>query len=611
VTSFPNKLSSGNLDITIPPDIGSSLPPANEPSLNPKPETDTPKGSHPRNILLWFTLMAALLAAGGYMAYHYVNAFIRGGERGEQTHQVLSVLNETLTSLINVESGGRGFMITGNNEHLEPTYAARQQVYSNLKTLRQLMDDNPDQQRRLTALEKAINERLELINAAVTIRQQEGFEAMLKFGSPGKGKPKMDEIRALVGEMEIIERQLLQERNRTTHSSARAVVALVLVGIGLSFSILLIVYFMIRRESMQRVLVEEGLEKTNAQLQDGLDGMEQLTREMNLAATMGELLQSCLTFEEAGKVINKAVPRLLPGTSGALCIINPSKNFVETVMAWGEDEPSAVAFAPHECWALRRGRMHYVRNEMNDMTCEHAIGQVSHGCLCVPLVAHGETLGVFYLCAKRPDALNDKMQRIIRTLTEQFSLTLANLRLQQTLRTQSIRDPLTGLFNRRYMEASLEREMIRAKRHETPLSVIMLDVDHFKRFNDTFGHGAGDVVIQELGKVLKSCARGEDIVCRYGGEEFIIILPGASLEIARQRAERINEAVRRLQIEYHGQALACISVSLGVAAYPQHSDSHDELVRTADAALYRAKQTGRDRVVVAEFNPNLKMVAAL
>ena len=220
--------------------------------------------------------------------------------------------------------------------------------------------------------------------------------------------------------------------------------------------------------------------------------------------------------------------------------------------------------------------------------------------LLVPLVAHGETLGVLHLCATQAGALNDNKQHVIRTISEQFSLTLANLRLQQTLRTQSIHDPLTGLFNRRYMEASLEREMLRAKRHETPLSVIMLDVDHFKRFNDTYGHGAGDMLLQEFGTALKSCARGEDIVCRYGGEEFIVILPGASLEVARQRAMQISETVKRLRVEYHGQTLGPVTVSLGVSAHPEHSDSHSELIRMADAALYKAKRQGRDCVVVAD-----------
>jgi diguanylate cyclase (GGDEF)-like protein len=185
-------------------------------------------------------------------------------------------------------------------------------------------------------------------------------------------------------------------------------------------------------------------------------------------------------------------------------------------------------------------------------------------------------------------------------VAEHIALALANLKLREKLQNQSIRDSLTGLFNRRYMEESLEREMRRCDRKRQPLSIIMIDVDHFKRFNDTFGHNAGDAVLRELGHFLQRYVRGSDIACRYGGEEFILILPEASLSVTQQRAEQIKEGARQLNVECSGQQLGKITLSLGVACFPTHGLDGEAVIKAADTALYRAKQEGRDRVVLAE-----------
>jgi diguanylate cyclase (GGDEF)-like protein len=156
------------------------------------------------------------------------------------------------------------------------------------------------------------------------------------------------------------------------------------------------------------------------------------------------------------------------------------------------------------------------------------------------------------------------------------------------------------VFNRRYMEESLEREMRRASRHDHPVGVIMLDIDHFKSFNDNHGHEAGDALLRALGSVLQKRMRGEDIVCRYGGEEFTIILPEASLEDTRRRAEEVRMDCKSLHIQHNNQSLGLISVSLGVACFPEHGHTSSEVLRLADNALYLAKTRGRDCVAVAD-----------
>jgi diguanylate cyclase (GGDEF)-like protein/PAS domain S-box-containing protein len=165
------------------------------------------------------------------------------------------------------------------------------------------------------------------------------------------------------------------------------------------------------------------------------------------------------------------------------------------------------------------------------------------------------------------------------------------------------RDPLTGLFNRLNMEDSFKRELNRAQRKAESIGVIVLDIDHFKTYNDTYGHLAGDAVLRALGGLLMGFSRRYDISCRFGGEEFIIILPDIELEVVRRRAEKLRVEVKQLKLEDNGNILSPVNISLGVACFPQHGATSTELIRAADAALYRAKQGGRDQVAVAEINP--------
>jgi diguanylate cyclase (GGDEF)-like protein/PAS domain S-box-containing protein len=186
----------------------------------------------------------------------------------------------------------------------------------------------------------------------------------------------------------------------------------------------------------------------------------------------------------------------------------------------------------------------------------------------------------------------------IRDITERKQAQDALLKSQALLREQSVRDYLTGLFNRRYMEETLERELLRASRKKLSLGIIMLDVDDFKQFNDTYGHAAGDDILRELGSLLLRQIRGEDIACRYGGDEFILIMPDATQEVTRQRAELVCESARMSHLQFEGQSLAPVTLSLGVAVFPEHGSTSTGILRAADAALYRAKHSGRDRVVV-------------
>ncbi|MDO9070950.1 MAG: diguanylate cyclase, partial [Deltaproteobacteria bacterium] len=326
----------------------------------------------------------------------------------------------------------------------------------------------------------------------------------------------------------------------------------------------------------ERRLGEEALKNANVQLQVLVAQVEERNRTMTLANEMSDMLQSCQASEEAYKAIGHFMPRLFPDDAGALYMLNNSRNLFETVASWGQDPMAVPVFAPDECWSVRRGRLHKVENSQETLLCHHVVRPIPTGYLCVPLIAQGETLGVLHLRPGPPPeaqtpGLAAVKDQLALTVAEDLALALANLRLRETLRSQAIRDSLTGLFNRRYLEETMEREINRAKRQEIPLGVIMMDLDHFKQYNDTFGHSAGDELLSALGILLKSHIRGEDIACRYGGEEFLVILPGASMEIALERAESLRLAVKEMHQHYPG--LKPTTLSLGVAVYPDHGDT--------------------------------------
>ena len=244
------------------------------------------------------------------------------------------------------------------------------------------------------------------------------------------------------------------------------------------------------------------------------------------------------------------------------------------------------------------------------LLCKHVplTGTLATGYLCVPLMAQGTSLGIFHIrflsCATqgREAGELEAKQRLAVAIAENLSLALANLKLRESLQNQAIHDPLTGLYNRRYLEETMDRELHRARRQKTPLGVVMMDLDHFKDFNDTFGHAAGDALLSALANVITTGIRAEDIACRYGGEEFLLIMPGASLETTRERAENLRQAVKNLQVKYQDQLLKSTTISLGVAIFPDHGLTAEEVIAAADAALYRAKQAGRDRVEIASLN---------
>jgi len=349
----------------------------------------------------------------------------------------------------------------------------------------------------------------------------------------------------------------------------------------------------------KRKRTEAAQQEANQKLEAWVSELEQRTHEMTLLNEMGDILRACLTTDEAYNVIVRVAQQIFPAQVGALYVIAPSRNLVEAVAVWGDPALVEHAFSPPECWALRRGRTHWVENSKSGLICKHIHHPAPNGYLCIPMMAQSEAIGILHLMQPENVKMTESKQRMAMTMSEHIAMALSNLRLHETLRSQSIRDPLTGLFNRRFMEESLELEIRRASRNQRPLGMIMIDLDHFKYFNDNFGHEAGDLLLKELGTLLRGNIRGEDIACRYGGEEFTLILPEGTGSVTRQRAEFFKDAIQRLDVHYRGRPLGRITASMGVAIFPDHGRTAKALIEAADKALYRSKSAGRDRVTLA------------
>lgn len=329
---------------------------------------------------------------------------------------------------------------------------------------------------------------------------------------------------------------------------------------------------------------------------------------LDILNRMSDQFQACHAEYDTYDVIASACQELFPLDSGALYIMTTSSGLFHTATSWGDAVPDTAAFSSEECWSCTRNATYVVENPETQTICAHAKPSPPYGYLCSPIRTPEQMLGILHLrfgkcepafseeeCKRRIEIRHTVVTRV----TKHYALALVNLRLRETLRLEAIRDPLTGLYNRRYMEESLLRETERARRRVTPIGILMFDIDHFKRLNDTYGHETGDLVLQKLGELFLKYTRSEDVACRYGGEEFLLIMPETSLSIVKQRAEELRLLVKnQLRIPYQGTMLT-ITISVGVAEFPRHGLYIKDVVSAADAALYQAKANGRDQIAIA------------
>jgi diguanylate cyclase (GGDEF)-like protein len=397
----------------------------------------------------------------------------------------------------------------------------------------------------------------------------------------------------------------LTDRWRQTHGEALTDAAIIASLLAFTFRLAL-TQFHQQQEIAQRKAAQKELIASNVKVGLLLDDAQRQTAEITQISELGSILQACASRQEVFRLIPERLRRLFPGSSGCVALISASGNRVDSAAEWGIC-PTAQIFAPDECWALRRGCVHFQPSGLASPRCSHLLGDGP--AICIPLISNGAAIGI--LSIQRNDALSPhpeidsdvgasaRRRQLASAVAEHIGVTLANLGLRESLRLEAVRDPLTGLYNRRYMQEFLDHQLHSARRKHRPLAVLMLDLDHFKRYNDKFGHSAGDKVLAAVGEILLRSVRAEDVACRYGGEEFVLILPECSLQQATVRAEEVRQRLQELHTHRDLPSTNPFTGSIGVAVFDETTDRVDLLLKFADEALYRAKHAGRNRVVVA------------
>lgn len=537
-------------------------------------------------------LILALVCVGSIVAwviYADARSSVLPSDTVTHSQEVLLNLAGVSQQLDRIELDARLYRATGDEDHLRSSQAATNALNTLLLRLETLVSDNPLEEQRAK----------ELIGAEQTLT----LAVNRLSGKTGSVRDEAMECRRVMGLMQDQERTLLTQR-QTAQQKRDLFLTIRRIAVIVSGTVLILVLFgFLIRDVVRRGRFEDQISETNERLRLTVQRLEEQAWESRLLIAARDEVSLCLEVQQAEDVTVRYLQQLLPGTGGNVSIVNNSRMALESVATWGGvDKVIFDGFPPESCCAVRAGRLRWRRAERSEVHCTHFAGKPPECYVCLPLTAHGETLGVITIeCTSREiAALAEQRESTLASLGEMAAMAIAGLNLRQKLESQSIRDGLTGLFNRTFMEIALEREMSRGARQGKQVAVMMLDIDHFKQFNDSFGHEAGDVVLREVAETMRLGVRAEDMVCRYGGEEFIVIMPEITTRAAIERAELLRRMVGDLAVRFHGQPLRQVTISIGLAMYPENSDDADELLRSADHAMYAAKHKGRNRVVVAD-----------
>ncbi len=558
---------------------------------------------------------------------------------------VIELTEQAVSDLRDAESGQRGFVLTRNPSYVASFASTTSDATSNIARVVWLTRDNAAQSARAEELADLMRQRIAILRQPLALGRRGDFAGARSVIDSGRGREVMDAIKARTHAFLDQERVLQAQRRDAAERRLAIGMWSAVVGAGMVALLVVVGLSLLMRAirvplaTMLQAMTELGdgghvridarmgsrefarlargynamadrlasavseqagseqrLQVANATLERTAATLRERGDVIELLGGMAHRMQAARTDDELARIIRVFVPRVLPGVPGALYAHNNSRNLLIPAANWGGFEAEADGFAPDQCWALRRGQAHWVASAGEDVVCAH----VGHDGIyhCEPLLAGGEVIGVLHLRGQ----IGTESRFRLTVLAENIASALVNHRLQRSLREQTIRDPLTGLFNRRYMEETMALEIARASRSGAPLSLVMCDIDHFKRFNDDHGHDAGDAVLQAVAAEMKNRFRDGDVVCRFGGEEFTVIAPGTSAEALMARVEIVRHAITELNIRQNGRTLGSTSMSFGIATWNDTmARDGSSLVKAADAALYQAKREGRNRATICQL----------
>ncbi|MEH1942533.1 MAG: diguanylate cyclase [Nostoc sp.] len=344
----------------------------------------------------------------------------------------------------------------------------------------------------------------------------------------------------------------------------------------------------------ETIEAQRSLTDLNQQLEEKARELEAKKRELIYLSDMADMLYSCESEDEVYQVVALTCSKLFPNMSGCIYIIANSKNYVQMNSIWGDEKISKEIFSQSECWALRRGKLNLLSPRSSGLMCSHLIQPVIGTHLCVPFFGQGEVAGVLHIYAL--EEISPEKQQITEIIARTLGIALNNLSIKQRLTYDNLRDGMTQLFNQNYMQTIMEQRLAEAERSGQPLSVIFLDIDNFKSYNSRYGHVTANIVLQGLAKLLLKSIRSFDIPCRWGGEEFVIVMPNMSLETLRKRVEQLRVDVQQMQLRDGDRILESITASFGIAVSESGITVKDFLNR-ANQAMLEAKRTGKNRVM--------------
>lgn len=527
------------------------------------------------------------LTLAGTMVYINTRRTITATDWIEHTQEVINSLRAASQVNERVEANSHLFLLTDDVAILDKARGNVKNLEASVAHLKVLVSDNANQTPNIQRLTDCSGELSLAMKTMQTVHIQP--------------KAASERCQLTINAMLDMERRLLLERSQTSHRIEIQSLSTDFAFIGLSLLALTSLFgFLLRGEELRR-RTDSRIIRTNRDLERSVELLRDQAHESELLTHSRDELQLCVSLVEVYKSAQASFERLLPGTSGALAMISNSRIMMEIVAAWGE-VAMEDCHPPESCCGLRSGQPRWRQAGQSEIHCGHFASVGPNNYACFPVIAHGDTLGLLYLQCTDADCMDAIRNRMdgLRQLIQLTGMAVASMKLRMKLESQSIRDPLTGLFNRHFMEIALDRELARAARRKTVLAVFMLDIDHFKNFNDIHGHSAGDAVLRAVAEVCRNTIRTEDTACRYGGEELTIILPEMTEESAYGRAESIRRAIADLRVQDGKNFYGEVTVSIGVALYPEDGMSAQALLLNADQALYRAKRQGRNQVSVAE-----------
>ncbi len=519
------------------------------------------------------------------------------------TYETINQITQAQSSMRAVETHARGYRLTGNPLLRTDYQAARPLARQALEGLVNAIEVDPLQLRRALEVRSLATAHLDELERLIEVQAAQGREAAQSAMDVESSIARTRSLAAVSEQMLAHEFALLAQRQASSDRNVALLLAFVVLGIGLALSLLWLLIWDLARENSRSRLLEREAREAMGRLEQAHALSELLSEQRRALSVYAGLLQSCNNLDEAMELTASTLQQLVPHGGGRCYVGRQSGDYFESAADFGHASVSSSDLLRNEeCWALRRGQPHHTDGTVGRMRCAHldpGTSLAGISTLCVPLVAQGASLGLLHVNAPSGGGPGDNDAQMIQSIAEQLGMAMANLQLRETLRVQSLRDPLTGLFNRRYLEENMQRELQRCERQGLPLSLLMIDVDHFKAFNDRHGHAAGDAALAHVGRTMQTQIRSEDLACRYGGEEFTVVLPETDVRVARERAEAIRAAVSSTTLVHLRRTLGPVTVSIGVATFPGDGTTPEVLFEVADASLYRAKAEGRDRVVHA------------